>query len=374
MLKGFKVRLFPTKEQEEKLWKSVGTARWVWNWGVAFNQELYAKEKRFALEYELKKEFTKIRNSEEFFWLKEVSRKVGDIALLDLGTAFRHFFKKHKKGEKGGFPKFKSRARTKPSFGLDAFTVMFYEEGVQLLKIGHVKFRSNHDILTLMDAKLYNTRVSYSNHKWILSFSAEVQKPLPPVLNDFSVGIDLGIKTLAVVSCQGKFYKAKNINKSHKAKRLEKQLKHLQRAFSRKKEGSNNRKKALWKMQDKYSKIANIRRDNLHKVTTKIVEMLPKRIVIEDLAVQNMMKNKHLAKAISQMEWGTFRTILECKAKERGIEIQVADPFFPSSKTCSNCGNVKEKLSLNERVYKCPVCGLVMDRDENAARNLEKAV
>jgi putative transposase len=271
MLKGFKIHLFPTEYQEEQLWKSVGVARWVWNWGLNFRQELYRTEGKSISSYDLKKEFTKIRNSEEFRWLREISSKVASCAIFDLDEAYKAFYRRVKKNQKAGFPKFKSRSKSKPSFGLDAETVKFYEDGVQLQKIGHVRFKAKESEIWKKDFKFYNTRISFNQGKWILSFSTDVdiQKP---VLNDFSVGIDLGVKKLAVVSCQGKILKARNKNRSHKVIRLEKQLKHQQRAFARKKKGSLNRKKALKKVQKLYSKISNIRHDYTHKVTTKIVK------------------------------------------------------------------------------------------------------
>jgi len=372
MLKGFKIRLFPTEEQEKQLWRSAGVARWVWNWGLGFRQELYKAEGKSISPYDLKKELTKIRNSDEFKWLREVSGKIASNAIFDLDEAYKAFYRRAKKGQKAGFPKFKSRGKSKPSFGLDAETVIFYEDGVQLQKIGHVKFRAKEPELWTKDFKFYNSRVSFTKGKWILSFSTEIvlQKP---VLNDFSVGVDLGVKKLAVVSCQEKFFKAKNINRSHKMIRLGKQLKHQQRALARKKKGSKNRNKALKKVQKLYSRISNIRHDYTHKVTTKIVNLLPARIVIEDLNVHGMMKNHRLSKAISQQNFYKFRSQLEYKCKERGIELKVADRWFPSSKTCAKCGSIKQDLKLSDRVYKCS-CGLNIDRDENAAKNLEKVV
>jgi putative transposase len=306
-------------------------------------------------------------------WLKEVSGKIASNAIFDLDESYKVFYRRVKRGEKPGFPKFKSRAKSKPSFGLDAETVRFYEDGVQLQKIGHVQFKFDLPLEQLQAMKLYNTRISFSNGKWMLSCSMEVSATTPK-LHDFSVGIDLGIKTLAVVSCDGKFYKAKNINKSHKVRRLTKQLKHHQRAFSRKEKGSKNREKARKKVSKVYGRLRNIRRDYTHKVTRKIVNLLPQRIVMEDLNVSGMLKNHHLARAISEQNFSEFRRQIDYKARDMGIEVKVADRFFPSSRLCSCCGNKRETLLLSERVYKCPVCGTELDRDENAAMNLEKAV
>ena len=373
MMKGIKIRLFPTDEQVVKLWQAIGTARWAWNWAVKLNQDTYAATGKILFEYDLKKEFTKVRNSGEYPWLKDVSAKVPATALLDLGTAYKQCFSKRKKGMTAGWPKFKKKGRSKDSYGLDAETVKFYEDGVQLQKVGHVKFKSNIPLTDLQQMKIYNPRITFSCGKWILSLTQEVDVPVTK-LNEYSVGIDLGVKTLAVVSCDGKLYKAKNINRSHKVVRLTKQLKHKQRALARKQKGSANHRKALKDVQRCYQKITNIRKDHAHKVTRKIVDLKPKTIVMEDLNVQGMMKNRHLARAIGEQGFYRFRQYIEYKAAERGIAIRYADRFYPSSKTCSSCGHVEKDLKLSDRIYRCPVCGLVMDRDENAAKNLEKAV
>lgn len=368
-MKGYSLRLFPTRSQEDKLWQSVGVARWVWNWGLNFNQDLYAKEKRILAEYDLKKEFTKVRNSGKFPWLKEVSRQVANNALIDLGQAYKNFYRGLKKGQSVGLPRFKSKVKNIPSFCLNSDRV--YDDGkgaLQLEKIGHVRFKSD---LDLSGVRLWNTRIKFLRGKWILTFALE-NESRKPKLSECNMGIDVGVKSLAVVSCGGEKRRFKNINRSHKVRRLEKQLKRKQRALARKEKGSKNRQKALTAVQNIYGKLKNVRHDYTHKVTTKIVRMLPKVIVLEDLNVQGMMKNKHLAKRIAEQNFYKFRAFIEYKATELGIEVRLADRFYPSSKTCSSCGHVLNELKLSDRVYKCPECGLELDRDFNAARNLEK--
>jgi len=369
MQKGFKIRLFPTSDQEQKLWQSVGTARFAWNWGIEKQQRLYKDENKTLSGYELRKLFNdQMRKNPEYGWLNEVAWKVVVTVLDDLDGAYTRFFKKQAQ-----YPKFKSRRTAKAAFGVPNDTIKFYEDGVQVPKIGHVRFKSEFPLPFLQGMKIYNPRFSNRSGKWIMSFSSEV--PFAKAdLTEHSVGIDLGVKTLAVVSCAGKFYKARNINKSHKTKRKIKQLEHLQRAFSRKQKDSKNREKALNKVRKYYAKLSNIRLDHTHKTTTKIINLRPKRIVIENLNVQGMMKNRHLSRAIQEQMFYEFRRQLEYKARAHGIELKVVDRFYPSSKTCSCCDNVLKELKLSDRVYVCPVCGLVMDRDENAARNLEKAV
>lgn len=390
-MRGFKLRLFPTKEQVISFWQAVGTARWVWNWGVAYNRNLYASEKRTAFEYELKKEFTKVRNSGEFPWLKEVAAKVPAVTLMMLGRSYRQCFAKQKKGLEAGLPKFKAKGTGKDSFGLDASTVRFYENGVSVSKIGRIRFKSNIPLKVLRSTKIYNPRIAFVTGKWILSLalptnqSSVISSQLKERVTAENLrlstdsytspaGIDLGVKTLAVVSCGGKIYKAKNINRSYRVVRRIKQQAHQQRALARRKKGSKNRKKALHAVRQCHRKLANIRKDYIHKVTRKIIDLNPKVIILEDLNVQGMMKNRHLARAVAEQNFYRFREFIEYKAEERGIKVRFADRFYPSSKTCSCCGYVLKELKLSDRIYRCPQCGLTMDRDENAARNLEKAV
>ena len=380
-MKGIRIRLLPNRQQEKLMWKSAGTARWTWNWGVAFQQKMYSEEKRTLTEYDLKKEFTKIRNDSEFSWLKEVSRHVSVNALLDLGQSYKNFYRslKQKNGRKVGLPRFKKAGSAEVSFCFNSDTV--YDDGngrLFLQKIGHVRYKSDQD---LRGVRLWNTRVKFIGGKWLLCCAVEETSVEKPRLHEYSLGIDLGVKDLAVVSCNGRKRKFRNVNKTKRVSRLEKQLKHFQRELSRRKKilnennkkvDSQNRKKSRKKVKRIYGRLKNIRKDYIHKVTTAIVEMLPSKIVMEDLNVQGMMKNHCLAKRIADQQFYFFRTCIEYKAEERGIKVVIADRFYPSSKTCSCCGSIKKDLKLSDRVYKCSSCGLEIDRDFNAARNLER--
>ena len=192
------------------------------------------------------------------------------------------------------------------------------------------------------------------------------------MLRDVNIGIDVGVKSLAVVSCGGRKRVFKNINRSHKMKRLNKQLKHHQRSLSRKKKGSKNYLKEKYRVQNIYGRIKRKRHEYIQQTARKIVNMKPKVIVLENLNVQGMMKNRHLAKAIAEQNLYLLRMLVGSKAKDFGIKIKFADRFYPSSKICSNCGHVKKDLKLSERIYKCPECGKIIDRDFNAALNLER--
>ena len=336
MYKAIVIRLFPTKSQEKLLWQNVGTARWTWNWGLALQKKSYAESKKILSIKEIKRRFTVVRNSEEFKWLQEVSRQVEANALIDLDKAYKNFFRKLKTGEHGGLPKFKAKER-------------------------------------LAGKKFYNARVKFENGKWLLKCAVEVMPEEPEIiLRDMNMGIDVGVKSLAVVSCGGRKRVFRNINRSHKMKRLTRQLKHHQRALSRKKKGSKNRLKARYKVQKIYGRIRRKRHDYIQQTARKIVNMRPKAIVLEDLNIQGMMKNRHLARSIAEQNLYLLRILIESKAKGLGITIKFADRYYPSSKKCSGCGHIKNDLKLSERIYKCPECGKVIDRDFNAAINLER--
>ena len=392
-MKGFKVRLLPTEEQEKNLWLNASAARFSWNWGLGFQMERFKNGEPFLSAYELRKHLFSLKSSDEnFYWLNEVSSKAIAFAILDLGAAYKRFFAIQKKGKKFsdnkrkyaarngkslthydmiGHPKFKKKGLVTPSFGQPNEMLYFTDGCAVLLKVGRVKVQTN---LTFpqgrTSGKYYNPRVSYVNGKWILSFSMEVENQ-DYALNDYSVGVDLGIKTLATVSCNGEKLVFPNINKTSKVKSIKKQLKKVQRKFSKRKKGSANKRKVYDRMRALYYKLSNIRKDHTHKTTRKVVDLLPSRIVIEDLSVSGMMKNRHLSKAISEQTFYEFRRQLEYKCSARGIELVIADRFFPSSKRCSCCGAILKTLTLKDRVFNCPSCGLSIDRDFNAALNLE---
>lgn len=241
---------------------------------------------------------------------------------------------------------------------------------IYLEKIGHIRCKSKAD---LRNVRFYNVRVKFEDGKWLLKCSVKREAVnRSQTLRNVNMGIDLGVKVLAVVSCGGRKRVFRNINRHHRMRRLNRQLKHHQRILARKKKGSNNRMKERIKLRKIYGRIKRIRYDYVQQVTLAIVNMRPKAIVLEDLNISGMMKNEHLAKSIAEQNLYLFRELLERKAHEAGITVIHAGRFYPSSKTCSQCGHIKAELPLSERTYKCPECGLIIDRDFNAARNLEK--
>ena len=371
MYKAIVIRLFPTKSQAKLFWQNVGAARWTWNWGLAFQKKIYSENEKILSIYELKRKFTEVRNSEEFKWLQEVSRQVEANALIDLDKAYKNFFRRLKLGKNGGMPKFKLKGKSIASFCTRSEKVKVDEQNcIYLEKIGWVKYKSREN---LKDMKFYNARVKFENGKWLLKCAIEVlPKKSKIILQDLKMGIDVGVKSLAVVSCGGHKRVFKNINRSHEMKRLNKQLKHHQRKLSRKQKGSKNYLKEKYKVQNIYGRIKRKRHEYVQQTARKIVNMKPSVIVLEDLNVKVMMKNRHLARAIAEQNLYLLRKLIENKSGEAGIKIKFADKFYPSSKTCSNCGYVKKDLKLSERIYKCPECRIIIDRDFNAALNLER--
>ena len=367
MILSKKVRLYPTKNQEENLWKSVGTARFIYNWTLARQEENYKNDGKFISDGVLRKELTQLKKS-ELSWLNEVSNNIAKQSVKDACNAYKRFFFKL-----SDRPKFKSKRKSKKSFYNDNVALRVKENKlVKIEKIGWIK--TNEQIP--VGVKYSNPRISYDNKYWYISVGIE-QEEIQEELTDISLGIDLGLKDLAICS-DGRVYK--NINKSHVVRKIEKRLKRLQRQVSRKYElnrvgkeyiKTNNIIKLEKQVQQVHRRLANIRNNYLHQTTTSIVKTKPYRVVIEDLNVKGMMKNKHLSDAIRKQGFYEFKRQLEYKCKFRGIELVIADRFYPSSKTCSQCGEIKKDLKLKDRVYKCG-CGLSIDRDLNASINLSK--
>ncbi|MGL5765029.1 MAG: RNA-guided endonuclease InsQ/TnpB family protein [Sarcina sp.] len=365
MILAKKVRLYPSQLQEQKLWQSVGTARFIYNWTLARQEENYKNGGKFISDNDLRKEITGLKKT-ELSWLKEVSNNVAKQSVKDACDSYKRFFK-----GLSDKPRFKSRRKSKKSFYNDNCKLKVKEgKLVNIEKIGWIKTNEQLPI----GVKYSNPRISYDNKYWYLSVGIE-QEEIQEELIDVSLGVDLGLKDLAICS-DGKVYK--NINKTYAVRKLEKKLRRLQRQVSRKYEQNKKGKeyvktsniiKLEKQIQLMHRRLANIRNNYLHQTTTSIVKTKPYRIVIEDLAISNMMKNRHLSKAISKQGFYEFRRQLEYKCKFRGIELVIADRWYPSSKTCSQCGEIKKDLKLKDRVYDCS-CGLNIDRDLNASINL----
>ena len=370
MIKSYKVKLEPNNKQRTLLNSFAGTARWAYNWALGKQQENYKGGGKFLSDYDLRKELTQLKQTPEFSWLYGISNNVTKQAIKDACDAYINFFKK-----KSAFPNFKSKRKSKPAFYHDNEKLKITNTQAQLEKIGKVRL-AEHERIPI--GKYSNPRIAFDGINWHISVGVEEEIEQQELSG--SLGIDLGIKDLATVSNEMVF---KNINKSKKVKKLEKKKKRLQRKLSKKyiknKEGESYVKtKNIIKLEHKLKKLGkktnNIRKDYLHKATTKIVKTKPSRIVIEDLNISGMLKNHNIAKATQEQTLREFRRQIEYKAVWNGIEIVVAGKFYPSSKTCSECGYIKKDLKLSDRTYKCPSCELVIGRDYNAAINLANYV
>ena len=379
MIKTIKVMLIPNNKQITKLFQYAGTARFAYNWALAREQEKHENGGKFISDNDLRKEFTTLKHTDEYAWLNNVSNNVTKQAIKDACESYKRFFKGLSK-----FPKYKSKKKSKPSFFQDPIKIKFTDTHVKVegfaiskkankQKLNHIRLAEHNRIP--MDCKYYNPRITFDGINWWISVGIDTDE-CKNKLNKSGIGIDLGIKDLAICS-DGNSYK--NINKSQIVKKLERRKRRLQRSISRsyeknKKKGkyckTNNvikKERLLLKVNHRLS---NIRNDYLHQTTTEIVNRKPRFICIEDLNVSGMMKNKHLSKAVQCQGFYEFHRQLEYKCKDKGIQLIVADRFYPSSKLCSCCGNIKKDLKLSDRIYKCD-CGNVIDRDFQAALNLK---
>ncbi len=379
MIKTIKVMLLPNNKQITKLFQYAGTARFAFNWALNKEQENYKNGGKFISDNELRKEFTILKQTNEYGWLNHISNNVTKQAIKDACESYRRFFKGQNK-----FPKYKSKKKSRPSFFQDPVKIKFTGTHVKVegfatskrankQKLNRIRLAERNRIPT--DCKYYNPRITFDGINWFISVGIDTNE-YKSELNTDGIGIDLGLKDLAICS-DGNTYK--NINKSETVKKLEKKKRRLQRGISRsyeknKKGGSycktNNiikKEKLLLKVNHR---VTNIRQNYLHQTTSEIVNRKPRFICIEDLNVRGMVKNKHLSKAVHSQGFYEFRRQLEYKCADKGIPLIIADRFYPSSKLCSCCGNMKKDLKLTDRIYKCD-CGNIIDRDVQAAINLE---
>lgn len=365
-----KIRLKPTKKQTGLLFQSAGTARWVYNWTLGRQKENYDNGGKFLSDNVLRKEITQLKKTDEFIWLSNVSNNVAKQAVKDACDSYKRFFKK-----RTSFPRFKKKGRVTPSFYNDNAKLKTKPNKTVLLeKIGWVKTSEQ----LPCDVKYMNPRIKFDGKYWYLTVGID-REIVQLELSDTVLGIDVGIKELAVVS-DGRVYE--NINKTKEIKRLNKKLRRLQRQVSRKyeknKEGSRyvktcNILKVEHQIKLAHRRLTNIRNNHIHQSTADIVKTKPCKVVVEDLNVSGMMKNRYLAKKIANQKLYEFIRQLEYKCEKQGIVFTKADRWFPSSKMCSACGNIKKDLRLSDRTYRCD-CGHHMDRDLNASINLANYV
>lgn len=379
MIKSIKVRLNPNNKQLTKLFQYAGCARFAYNWAISKEKDNYKQGNKFLSDSELRKEFTQLKKQSEYQWLNEVSNDVTKQAIKDACNAYKRFFKGQCK-----HPKFKSKKHSTPSFYQDNIKIQFTSTHVKVegfpmskkqnkQKLNWIRLCEKGRIPT--DCKYLNPRFTYDGLYWYVSVGIEADDNVVLPSND-GIGIDLGIKDLAICSDRNTY---KNINKTQKVKKLEKRKRRLQRSISRryeknKKRGSYCKTSNIIKREKELLKVTkrltNIRHNYLHQTTSEIVKRKPSFICMEDLNVSGMMKNKRLSKAVQQQGFYEFRRQIEYKSEWNNISVIIADRFFPSSKLCSCCGNIKKDLKLSDRIYKCE-CGNIIDRDYQASLNLK---
>lgn len=356
MYRAYKVELNPNNKQITFFNKCFGTARWCYNWALDKRINHYKETQTTLCHNDVAKLLTQEKKTTK--WLRDVPRSVHRNSMVNLDSAYQRFFKEHK-----GFPNFKSKHKSKKSFGLEQEQFKIYSDRIYIARLGDVRLKQN-DYIPISDVKFISATVSERAGRYFVSVIVDVGYEQPyPIAEGDVVGIDLGIKTLATCSNGMVFENARALKTNLKS------LKRMQRELHRRKKGSNNRNMTKKKISRKHYKISCIRQDRLHKMTTALVKTKPRVIVIEDLNVDGMMKNHKLAQAISDISFGEIRRQLDYKCKWRGIELFVIDRFFPSSKTCNACGYIKQDLKLSDRIYKCE-CGYEEDRDLNASYNI----
>ena len=378
MLKSFKTEINPTIEQKAKIRKTIGTCRYIYNFYLAHNKELYAKDEKFMTG----KSFSVWLNNEylpqnpDKLWIKEVSSKSVKYSIENGCMAFTRFFK-----HQSGFPNFKKKGKSDVKMYFvknNPKDCRCERHRINIPSLGWVRIKEKGYIPTTKDGyAIKSGHVSIKAGRYYISALVEISNN--EIANTFNegIGIDLGLKDFAIIS-NGKTYK--NINKSVKLKKLEKQLIREQRSLSRKYENlkkgestQRNIQKQRLKVQKLHHRINNIRTDYINKTIAEIVKTKPSYITIENLNVSGMMKNRHLSKAVASQKFYEFRTKLKAKCDENGIELRVVDRWYPSSKICHCCGAIKKDLKLSDRIYRCD-CGYVEDRDFNAALNLRDAL
>lgn len=381
MLKSFKTEINPTEEQIAKIKKTIGTCRYVYNFYLAHNKELHEKGERFMTgkRFSVWMNNEYIPNNPEYKWIKEVSSKALKKSIEDGCAAFTRFFK-----HQSNFPKFKKKGKADVKMYFvktDAKAVIRCERHrIKIPTLGWVRLKEKGYIPTTKDGYVIKSgTVSMNAGKYYVSVLVEVGDGEISKVTGEGIGIDLGLKDFAVVS-NGRKYR--NINKTAKIKKLEKQLRREQRCLSRKYENIKNTKKGevaqknilkqKLMVQKLHHRIGNIRTDYINKTIAEIVKTKPSYIAIEDLNVSGMMKNKHLSKAVASQKFYEFRVKLKRKCDENGMQLRIVDRFYPSSKLCHICGAIRNDLNLSDRIYRCG-CGYVEDRDYNASLNLRDA-
>lgn len=383
LIKSYKTEINLTLEQKQIIHKTIGVCRYVYNFYLSHNKEIYDAEKRFVSGREFSKWLnnTYLRENPDKSWIKEVSSKSVKQSIMNADAAFKKFFR-----QKSGFPKYKKKGISDVKMYFvktDSKAVIRCERHrIKIPTLGWMRLKEKGYFPTNPDTHIIKSgTVSMKAGRYYVSILVEEPPQMPTGAFTDGIGIDLGLKSL-LVSSNG--IKKQNINQTKTIRKLRKQLKRKQRCLSRKYEDLKKRKKKgeatrqniqkqKLKVQKLHQRIANIRTNYINQCVNELVKTKPAFITIEDLNISGMMKNRHLSKAIASQKFYEFRVKLEAKCKENGIELRIADRFYPSSKMCHHCGFVKKNLKLSDRIYRC-TCGYIEDRDVNASLNLRDAI
>ncbi|MFX1577732.1 MAG: RNA-guided endonuclease InsQ/TnpB family protein [Promethearchaeota archaeon] len=359
--RGYKTELKLNNHQKTLCRRHAGCARFAYNWGLQQKIREYLKTGKTPSATKLHRKLNQLKH-DQFSWMYKISKCAPQEALRNLDKAFHHFYKRVKVGVKPGFPKFKSRKTGIGSFRLTGI-IRVFESKIQLPRLGMLRLKERGYLPEESErVHILSATISEKAGRWFVSLQVkeeiEVVEQTGPV-----VGIDVGLHRLATIS-DGSI-----IENPEALKRKEHKIQRIQKILSRKRRGSKNYRKTLLKYQKLHHKISNVRKDTLHKITTKLAKT--KSVIgIEDLNIGGIIQNKRLAKAMSDTSWYKFRQQLKYKTKWYGSKLVVISRFFPSSKRCSRCGKIKADLRLSQRIYKCNNCGLILDRDINASFNL----
>ncbi len=355
---AYRYELKPNNKQRPLLAKHAGTARFAYNWGLARRIEEYKAEGKSSNAIEQHRQLNGLKKS-QFPWMYEVSKCAPQEALRDLDKAYQNFFREKDKGKKAGFPKFKKKG-VNDSFRLTG-SIDVFNKSVQLPRIGVVRTKEKTDV----KGRILSVTVSRQADCWYVSLAVEREREMAQNTSDVSVGIDLGLESFVTLSSGRKVSNPQYLK--HSLRLLERRSKQ----HSRKQKGSKNRRKSALKLARLHRRIKSQRRDFLHKLSSELAKT-KSVIVMEDLSVKGMVRNKYLSKAISDVGWGKFKEMLEYKTLWYGSRLVTAGKFYPSSKLCSQCGCLNCDLKLSNRVFSCPECRLQIDRDLNSALNLLK--
>lgn len=358
IVRAYKTELDPTVEQRRLLVKHVGAARWAYNWGLG--EKIKAREAgRMPTAIDLHRRLNRLKKT-DFPWLYEVSKCAPQEALRDLDRALRNFRRMDRRGRRAGFPRFKSRKRGLGTCRLTG-SIVVGERSIQLPRVGRVRLKERRYLPTA-GVHVLSATISERAGRWFISLN--VEQDIPTVQSRGpAAGVDLGLVRIATVSDGTMFPSPRTLP------RLQRKLRRAQKALSRRRRGSRNRTRAAREVARTYARIADARTDLLHKVTTHLTRT--KSVIgVEDLNASGMLKNRCIAKAVSEAAFHRFRSLLEYKARWYGVSVVVASRSFPSSKTCSVCGYRRDEMPLSLRTFRCPSCCAELDRDLNAALNL----